>query len=60
MAYQQGASPVQPSIEAVQEVKIETSSAPAEYTAAGNVQVISKSGTNEFHGGAFWMYTATC
>ena len=56
MAYPQGASPVQPILEAVQELKIETSSAPAEFTAAGNVQVISKSGTNEFHGGAFWMY----
>jgi hypothetical protein len=58
MAYPQGASPVQPSLEAVQELKVETSSAPAEFTAAGNVQVISKSGTNSFHGGAFWMYNS--
>src|SRR5581483_7005015 len=56
MAYPQGASPVQPSLEAVQELKIETSAAPAEFTTAGNVQVISKSGTNEFHGSAYWMY----
>ncbi|HZO57315.1 MAG TPA: TonB-dependent receptor [Bryobacteraceae bacterium] len=56
MAYPQGASPVQPSLESVQELKIETSSAPAEFTAAGNVQVITRSGTNEYHGSAYWMY----
>ncbi len=59
MAYPQGASPVQPSLEAVQELRIETSSAPAEFTTAGNVQVISKSGTNEFHGSAYWMYNGS-
>lgn len=58
MAYPQGASPVQPSMEAVQEVKMETSTAPAEFITAGNVQVISKSGTNEFHGGAYWQYNS--
>ena len=56
MAYPQGASPVQPSLEAVQEVKMETSSASAEFTTAGNIQVISKSGTNSLHGTAFWDY----
>jgi hypothetical protein len=56
MAYPQGASPVQPSLEGVQEVKIETSTAPAEFITAGNVQVISKSGTNEYHGSAYWQY----
>ena len=58
MAYPQGASPVQPSLEAVQELKMETSAAPAEFTTAGNLQVITKSGTNEFHGGAYWMYNS--
>jgi hypothetical protein len=58
MAYPQGASPVQPSLESVQELKIETSSAPAEFTAAGNIQVITRSGTNEYHGSAFWMYNS--
>lgn len=56
MAYPQGASPVQPSIEGVQEVKMETSVAPAEFATAGNVQVVSKSGTNQLHGSAFWAY----
>jgi len=56
MAYPQGASPVQPSIEGVEELKMETSAAPAEFTTAGNIQVVTKSGTNSFHGGGFWDY----
>jgi hypothetical protein len=56
MAFPQGASPVQPSMEAIQEVKMETAVAPAEFSTAGNIQVVSKSGTNEYHGGAFWDY----
>ncbi|MGH9470636.1 MAG: carboxypeptidase regulatory-like domain-containing protein, partial [Terriglobia bacterium] len=56
MAYFQGAGPVQPGLEAVQEVKVETAVAPAEFATAGNFQVITKSGTNQFHGGAFWDY----
>ncbi len=56
MAYPQGAGPVQPGIEDVQEVRIETAVAPAEFATAGNFQAVSKSGTNTFHGGAFWEY----
>jgi hypothetical protein len=59
MAYPQGASPVQPSLEAVQELKMETSVAPAEFSTAGNFQVITRSGTNDFHGGAFWGYNSS-
>ena len=59
MAYPQGASPVQPSLESVQELKMETSAAPAEFTTAGNVQVISKSGSNEFHGSTYWGYNGS-
>src|SRR5436190_3123315 len=59
MAFPQGASPVQPSMEGVQEVKVETAVAPAEFSTAGNIQVISKSGTNEYHGGAFWDYNGS-
>ena len=57
MAYAQGAGPVQPSLEGIQELKIETSVAPAEFSTAGNFQVITKSGTNQYHGSAFWDYT---
>jgi len=56
MAYFQGAGPVQPGEESVQEVKVETAVAPAEFATAGNIQVTSRSGTNQFHGGAFWNY----
>ena len=56
MAYAQGAGPVQPGVEDIQEVRVETSVAPAEFATAGNFQVVSKSGTNQFHGGAFWEY----
>lgn len=41
--------------DAVQEFKVETSAVPAQYGfhAAGAVQVVTKSGTNEFHGSLF-------
>src|SRR5205823_4555516 len=59
MAFPQGASPVQPSMEGVEEVKMETAVAPAEFSTAGNIQVISKSGTNVYHGSAFWDYNGS-
>jgi hypothetical protein len=47
-----------PNIDATQEFKVNTSVAPAEYGRAGGAIVISslKSGTNQFHGAAFWFY----
>jgi hypothetical protein len=56
MAYPFGAGPVQPSLESVQEVTVVKAVGPPEFSTAANVKVVSKSGTNEFHGGAFWMY----
>ena len=53
MAYPQGAGPVQPGMEDIQELRVETAVAPAEFATAGNFQAISKSGSNVFHGGAF-------
>lgn len=43
--------------DAMQEFKVETSSLPASYGSqpGGAVNVITKSGTNEFHGNAFWF-----
>jgi len=47
-----------PNIDATQEFKIDTSVAPAEYGRAGGAIVASsiKSGTNQYHGSAFWFY----
>ena len=56
MAYPFGAGPVQPSLESVQEVTVVKAVGPAEFATAADIKVVSKSGTNEFRGGAFWMY----
>jgi hypothetical protein len=47
-----------PNVDATQEFKIDTSIAPAEYGRAGGAIVASsiKSGTNSYHGSAFWFY----
>lgn len=47
-----------PNIDATQEFKVDTSVAPAQYGRAGGAIISSslKSGTNEFHGSAFWFY----
>jgi len=50
-----GGQDVQPSVEAIQEFRIEQNSMSAEYGKAGGLVVIqvSKSGTNKFHGSAY-------
>ncbi|MGD0733994.1 MAG: TonB-dependent receptor [Terracidiphilus sp.] len=47
-----------PNVDATQEFKVSTSVAPAEYGRAGGAIVVSslKSGTNNYHGSAFWFY----
>jgi len=47
-----------PSVDATQEFKVDTSVAPAEYGRAGGAIVVTslKSGTNQYHGAAFWFY----
>lgn len=47
-----------PNIDATQEFKVNTNIAPAEYGRAGGAIVMTsiKSGTNNYHGSAFWFY----
>jgi hypothetical protein len=47
-----------PNIDATQEFKVDTNIAPAEYGRAGGAIITTslKSGTNNYHGSAFWFY----
>jgi hypothetical protein len=45
-----------PSVENIAEFRVNTASNSAEYSQPTDVTVISKSGTNDFHGGAFWYF----
>lgn len=50
-----------PNIDATQEFKVDTSVAPAQYGRAGGAIVAAsiKSGTNQYHGSAFWFYRSS-
>jgi hypothetical protein len=45
-----------PSLEAVDEEKVETFNAPAEYKTPATVEIITRQGTNGFHGDAWELY----
>ena len=53
-----GGSHDQPNMDSVAEVKVLTSNYQAEYgrNSAGTINVIIKSGTQDFHGSGFWFY----
>ena len=48
----------EPNLDAIAEIKVLTSNYQAEYgrNSAGTINVITKSGTREFHGSAYWYY----
>lgn len=48
-----GMARVQPSLNTVQEFRIETTGSSARYSRPATVQLVTKSGTNEFHGSVF-------
>ena len=56
MAYPQGSTPVSTSMEAAEEIKVESSVAPAEFSMAANIQMVTKSGANHLHGRVFEDY----
>ena len=45
-----------PSVEGIAEFRVNTAANSAEFSQATDITVISKSGSNEFHGGAFWYF----
>jgi hypothetical protein len=45
-----------PSVEGIAEFRVNTASNSAEYSQPTDLTVISRSGTNDFHGGAFWYF----
>lgn len=51
-----GGSTVQTGIEATGEVSVQLANAPAEFSQPVQMTMVSKSGTNQFHGGAFEDY----
>lgn len=50
-------TPMQPSFESVQEMKLNMVTASAEFSNVASVTVTSKSGTNQLHGSGFWQYS---
>ena len=58
MAYvtNEGGGPVQPSLEAIQEIHSVLADAPAEFWRSAAITVVTKSGTNQLHGSLFEDY----
>jgi hypothetical protein len=45
-----------PSVEGIAEFRVNTAANSAEYSQVTDLTVISRSGTNEFHGGGYWYF----
>ena len=45
-----------PSVEGISELRVNTAANSAEYSQVTDVTAISRSGTNDFHGGGFWYF----
>jgi Carboxypeptidase regulatory-like domain len=54
-----GGSTVQTGVEATGEVSVQLANAPAEFSQPVQMTMVSKSGTNQFHGGAFEDYNGS-
>jgi hypothetical protein len=54
--YGGGMARVQPGLDVIQEYRIETAGSSAEYARPATVSLVTKSGTNELHGSAFWTH----
>ena len=61
MAYvdNEGGGPVQPSRQAIQEIHTVLANAPAEFWRTAALTVVTKTGTNQFHGSAFEDYNGS-
>jgi hypothetical protein len=51
-----GGGPVQPSFDGIEQINIELAGTQAEFARAATFTVVTKSGTNQFHGSAFHQY----
>ena len=51
-----GGENIFPSIETIQEIKVSSINNGAEYAQVGDITTITKGGTNQIHGTAFWNY----
>ena len=56
MELETAAENIFPSIETIQEIKVSSINNGAEYAQVGDITTITKGGTNQFHGTAFWNY----
>jgi hypothetical protein len=48
--------PANPSMDFIQEVKVDLSGNSAEFSSPGHVSVVTKGGSNDLHGSAYWYY----